>query len=238
MPIPSWIKEPILRCLYQRIGITYNSVGVPLAMTKYLKKGVPLTLVDIGARTGEFTRVIEAYCGIERALLVEPQPEHAAFLRRKFPSPRFDVAQCALSDRPGSMELEINVFDATTSILETRRDIPEASRFDVSLARRVPCELQTLDALMQKHKFGPVDLLKVDVQGAEHLVFAGAAETLPSVKMIWCEVSFRPLYVGSALFAGIYEQMMAAGFAMLELEGGYRTLEGELLQADALFIRR
>jgi len=238
MPIPTWIKEPFLRRLYQRIGITYNNAGVPLPMTKYLKKGVPMTLVDVGARTGEFVRVIEKYCGIERAVLVEPQPEHAAFLRQNFPAPRFAVAQCALSDRPGSMELEINVFDATTSILETRRDIPEAARFDVSMARRVPCELQTLDALMQEHKFGSVDLLKIDVQGAEHLVFAGAKETLRSVKMVWCEVSFRPLYVGSALFADIYDQMIAAGFAMFELEGGYRTLEGEMLQADAFFIRR
>ena len=238
MPIPLWIKEPILRRLYQRIGITYNSVGLPFALTKYLHKGIPMKLIDIGARTGEFVDVIEKYSGIERALLVEPQPDHAAFLRDKYPAPRFAVAQCALSDRPGTMELEINQFDATTSILETRRDIPEHARFDVSVARRVPCELQTLDALTRQHNFGPVDFLKVDVQGAEHLVFAGATETLKTVKMVWCEVSFRPLYVGSSLFGDIYEQMYAAGFGMFELEGGYRTLEGEMLQADAFFIRR
>jgi FkbM family methyltransferase len=238
MPIPAWIKEPILHRLYQRIGITYNSVGVPLAMTKYLKKGTPMKLIDVGARTGEFARVIERYCGIERALLVEPQPDHAAFLRAHFPAPRFDVAQCALSDKPGTMELEINQFDATTSILPTKREIPENARFDVSVARRVPCELQTLDALTRQLEFGPVDLLKVDVQGAEHLVFAGAPETLRSVKMIWCEVSFRPLYVGSSLFGDIYDQMVAAGFGLFELEGGFRTLENEMLQADAFFVRR
>ena len=76
MPIPLWIKEPILRRLYQRIGITYNSVGLPFALTKYLHKGIPMKLIDIGARTGEFVDVIEKYSGIERALLVEPQPDH------------------------------------------------------------------------------------------------------------------------------------------------------------------
>jgi len=238
MPIPAWIKEPILRRLYQRIGITYNNAGLPFAMSKYLRQGESLTLIDVGARTGDFTQVIEKVCGIKRALLVEPQPDHAALLRKTFPTPRFDVVQCALSDRSGSMELEINEFDATTSILKTKRGMPEMARFDVSVARRVPCEFQTLDALTRQYKIGPVDLLKVDVQGAEHLVFAGATETLRSVKMIWCEVSFRPLYEGSALFGDIYEQMMAAGFGMFDLEAGYRTLEGELLQADALFIRR
>jgi len=238
MPIPNWIKDPILRRLYARIGLTYNSVGVPLAMTKYLRKGTPMKLIDVGARTGEFVRVIDRYCGIERALLVEPQPEHAAFLRNNFPTPRFEVAQCALAEKPGSMELEINQFDATTSILQTKRDMPENARFDVSVARRVPCELKTLDSLTSQHQFGPVDLLKVDVQGAEHLVFAGATETLRSTKMIWCEVSFRPLYVGSSLFSDIYEQMIAAGFGLFELEGGFRSLENEMLQADAFFIRR
>jgi len=238
MPIPAWIKDPILRRLYRRIGITYNNAGLPFAMSKYLRQDEPVTLIDVGARTGDFAQVIEKYCGIKRALLVEPQPDHAALLRKTFPVPRFDVAQCALSDRPGTMELEINEFDATTSILKTRRDLPEMARFDVSVARRVPCELQTLDALTRQYKIGPVDLLKVDVQGAERLVFDGAAETLPSVKMVWCEVSFRPLYDGSSLFGDIYEQMMAAGFGLFELEAGYRTLEGELLQADALFIRR
>ena len=238
MRIPAWLKEPVLRRLYRRIGVAYNGMGVSFLLGKHLSADAPITLVDAGARTGDFARALDRYCGLRRALLVEPQPAHAAALRREFTAPKFHVVQCALSDRSGAMELEINEFDATTSILPTPRDSAELAGLDVTLRERILCELQPLDALVEKHPLGPVDLLKIDVQGAEHLVLAGAAATLRAVKLVWCEVSFRPLYQGSVPFGDIHQQMRVAGFQLLELEPGYRSPEGELLQADALFSRR
>lgn len=56
------------------------------------------------------------------ALLVEPQPLYAKALRDQFPPPKFDVYQCALADRAGTLDFEINEFDATSSTLPTHRD--------------------------------------------------------------------------------------------------------------------
>jgi hypothetical protein len=94
-----------------------------------------------------------------------------------------------------------------------------------------------LDDLVSTVRFPRIDLLKLDVQGAEHLVLAGAPETLRRTRLIWTEVSFVRLYDGSCLFHELHGQLRKSGFALAELEGGFRSPTKELLQADALFTR-
>jgi hypothetical protein len=82
-----------------------------------------------------------------------------------------------------------------------------------------------------------VDLLKIDVQGAELMALRGAAQTLPRVRMICTEVSFTPLYEGSSIFSEIYDFLGDRGFRLLSLREGFRGKDSELLQGDAVFAR-
>ena len=93
------------------------------------------------------------------------------------------------------------------------------------------------DLLVQEDWLGPVDLLKLDVQGAELLVLRGAEKSLPRVRLVFVEVSFRPIYEGSAVFADVYAFLRGHGFRMLSMEEGFRGTDGELLQSDVLFSR-
>ncbi len=106
------------------------------------------------------------------------------------------------------------------------------------LRERIPVRAEQLDRPVENSALGSIELLKIDVQGAEHLVFDGAKDTLRAVKLVWCEVSFRPLYRGSSTFDQIYQRMATDNFCLIELESGFRSPGGELLQADALFERR
>ncbi|MGI8437651.1 MAG: FkbM family methyltransferase [Chthoniobacterales bacterium] len=227
----------LLRPLYRRIGVCYNDVGVPFSLAKHLSLGQQITLVDVGARSGDFTRSIASFCDVKRGLLVEVQPQHASNLRRDFRPPRFAVEGCAASDRHGTVQLEVNEFDATTSILPMDRCAREFNDLDVRLRETIECPADTLDAIVERNGITTVDLLKIDVQGAEHLVLAGAHGTLSKTFRVWCEVSFRPLYHRSAVFEDIYRTMHEKGFALVEIEPAYRGPGGELLQADALFVR-
>ena len=101
----------------------------------------------------------------------------------------------------------------------------------------IRCQTKTLDALASEANMSRIDLLKLDVQGAEHLVLKGGKTILTSTFMIWTEISFKPLYEKSSDFFEIYKILSSIGFKLMEIEPGFRGADGELLQADALFVR-
>ena len=63
------------------------------------------------------------------------------------------------------------------------------------------------------------DLLKVDVQGAELMVFQGAAALLREVLVIHTEVEFVPIYKDQPLFADIDAFLRSQGFVLHKLHG-------------------
>jgi FkbM family methyltransferase len=231
------LKNRLKEKLYGRIGVSFNPHGVPFTLGKYLKDRPCISLLDIGANHGDFTKGIDNLCGISRGVLVEPQPAHAARLRGIFLPPRFQVVEAAVCDQAGELELEINSFDATTSILKTKRDLPELASLDVRVMSKVTCKTMTLDMITTQAGFAKIDLIKLDVQGAEHLVIRGGRETLAKTKMVWTEISFKRLYEGASLHHEIFDLLNQSGFSLYELEAGFRSPQGELVQADALFIR-
>jgi len=213
--------------------------GIPSALFRPLSRAKPIHLVDIGAHNGDFTFGLACWCGLECAVLVEPLPHKAARLRERFRPPHYQVFECALAAGAGVAELRVNASEeATSSLLPIRRDMPELSALVLGEEKIIRCAQRTLDSVITEAQLAQVDLLKLDVQGAEHLVLAGATETLRRTAMVWSECSFKPLYTGSSTFADIYTVLEAAGFQLLELSPGIRSPTGEMLQVDALFARR
>jgi len=72
---------------------------------------------------------------------------------------------------------------------------------------RVEVPVRTLDAFLAADAgwTEPIELLKIATQGTELPVLTGAVGSLERVRLIWTEVSFRPMYRGSAVFADIHE---------------------------------
>ena len=222
--------------LCRRMNIPFPEPGVPAALSPYLMKNQPIVLVDAGASRGDFTRMISGYSGISRGVLVEPLPDDAAKLRLLYPAPVFTVIEGALDASPGPREFHVNDFKETSSLLPIRRGIPELSGIELGLHSVIACRAYTLHEVLAAERIGSVDLLKLDVQGKEDDVLAGAGPSLGTVSMIWTEVSFRRLYEQSCTFFEVYARLNAAGFALMAIEPGFRAPNGELLQADALFV--
>ena len=233
-------KDLIKEFLCRKLHVEFNSVGFPLALARRLERGKPIVLVDVGAFEGWFTRVVSRHCGVREGVLVEPMPQRIESLHREFPPPRYQTFCCAASDRAGVVDFEVNQFEASSSMLPMLRELEQVQGtvMQCPSTGTIECPTRTLDSITSQAGLPAIDLLKVDVQGAEHLVLAGAHDTLARTHLIWIEVSFRPLYVGASVFSEIYEQLDALGFSLAELEPGFRSQTGELLQADALFMKR
>ena len=215
----------------------FNWSGVPFALARHYKGKSGLAVIDVGAHEGLFTEGIDRLFGIQKGILVELQPSKIDNLRRRFPSPRFKVVNAAVSNVIGAMDVEINTIDSTTSILKTKRKSRELAALDVGIASICRCPIVTLDSIICNESMNIIDLLKVDVQGAEHLVISGAAKTLSLTAAIWIEVSFKPLYEGSCMYNEVFDLLWKCGFKLWDLETGFRSSTGELVQADALFLR-
>lgn len=229
------LREKVLR----HYLIPSSRYGVPGGLVAALPASQPISLVDVGASVGDFTMSIQNHFGLRRALVVEPQPARSKGLCERFEGQEIKVVDCALSDREGYQDLEVLNWDYSSSLLPLlRNETTILGGLDLGLRERIRCKVRTLDNLLDQEGWRePVDLLKLDVQGAEMLVLQGAERSLPRVRMVLVEVSFRPLYEGSAVFADVYAFLRDFGFRMLSMEEAFRGTDGELLQSDVLFSR-
>jgi FkbM family methyltransferase len=205
-------------------------------LAKYLKRSEGITLIDIGAHRGDFFNQVNKHYNIRKAVLIEPIPHLANYLKGNFKSDEIHVYNNAVSDKDfESIEFQINEFEETSSILQFKSDLKELANVNTRPAKREILITRTLDSIFAEVHFKEIDLIKIDVQGVEHLVLNGAKTVLETTKYLWIELSFKPLYIGSSVFNDIYSLMEKFGFILLEISPGHRSPDGELLQADALF---
>jgi hypothetical protein len=101
--------------------------------------------------------------------------------------------------------------------------------------RSLEVETVTIDTLLRENGYGlgGFDFLNIDIEGAELLAFAGAAETLPHLKWIYLEVNTREMYEGCAMSDDVDAYLGERGFArVVDADEGW-----DHGFKDALFVR-
>lgn len=135
-----------------------------------------MNFVDVGANIGVYTAL--ALCRMEkpsRIVSIEPDPANWPFLQntvrsnlRRKGSPAVSTYQLALSDVKGPITLHRNP--------ENRGD--NRIYGDPLCPDRISIFSDLLDAILEKEGIDTIQLIKIDVQGAEAKVVAGAASVL------------------------------------------------------------
>jgi FkbM family methyltransferase len=127
--------------------------------------------IDVGCNRGLVLRDIVRHAPHGHHIAYEPIPSLAQSLRRDFPT--VDIREAALSDRPGQATfVHVSGLD-TYSGLSRSTTPPHISDDDIT---EITVRTERLDDALPPH-LTPT-LIKVDVEGAEDLVFQGATETL------------------------------------------------------------
>ncbi len=136
------------------------------AIDRRIADGKQFVFLDIGANVGLYSLFVASRAGGRtRILAAEPQPGILDRLRFNIAcNPRFDiaVAPVAVTDRDGEVELVIHDRDAAGSRLDLGAESVGTQ------AVRVPG--RPLAALVAEAGLSAIDALKIDVEGAEHLV--------------------------------------------------------------------
>lgn len=196
-------------------------------------------VIDAGANRGAFTDAFLRLHRPERLVLVEAIPELALKLQAKYAGDsRISVVSAALSDRSGEAKFEVNRYEASSSLLPI--DPRNSSWFgrDLRVANSISVITLTLPELMDRQQLSGVDLLKLDLQGAERLVLTGGAEALGRVRVIYTEVFFEQLYAGAWLFWEMNEFLSSRGFKLCGLSNIVHAEDGDLVQANGTFRKR
>jgi len=193
-------------------------------------------VIDAGANRGAFTDAFLQLHRPERVVLVEAIPDLAMKLEARYEGdPRISVVSAALSDQNGEAQFEINRSEASSSLLPIDPRNSEWFGRDLSVANSITVLTLTLPELMKRQQFERVDLLKLDLQGAERLVLSGGAEALDRVRVIYTEVFFERLYAGAWLFWEMNEFLAGRGFKLCGLSNIVHAADGDLVQANATF---
>lgn len=167
-------------------------------------------------------------------LHVEPDPNGA---------PDGPVIPVALGRERASRILNITRSAACSSLLRPNeaviRRYTSPELFDVLTTEVV--EMDTLDSQVELRGFRP-DFLKIDVQGTELDVLAGAERALEHVVGVEVEVEFVPTYEGQALFSDIDPFLRERGFELFDLSTVHLKRRrapgrGQAVWADALYLR-
>lgn len=111
----------------------------------------------------------------------------------------------------------------------------------------IPIDTRRLDDIEEVTAF---DLLKIDIQGAELMVFQGALQKLAEAVAIQTEVSFVPLYENQPVFGDVDQELRRQGFiphafaavkcwpiAPVVFGGDFRRAQHQLLEADIVYVR-
>ena len=134
----------------------------------------PQTIIDVGALDGNWSRAARSIWPSCRIVMIEPNAERRPALTASAKEINAEVIN-ALVGAVDDCVVDFNVMEAGSSVLAERSPVAR------KVERRT---LQTIDTLLQFH--GPA-LLKIDTQGYELEVLAGARLSLEKVEAILLE---------------------------------------------------
>ena len=196
----------------------------------------PKTVVDVGANVGQFAVASSRLFTDAEVFPVEPDPQVAEQLRKNVGMPvAKNVRVTAVGDSVGTATFHINLDPQVSSLLPLGEDRIESFPESVVI-EKITVPITTLDVLFDGMVLVEPILLKIDVQGFEDRVIAGASVFLERVRWVLMEVSFSNLYEGEREFEMIVALLKRHGFKFLRpMNFHISPKTGEIIEMDALF---
>jgi FkbM family methyltransferase len=186
-----------------------------------------ITIFDAGANVGQTAKNYRRLYPQANIWSFEPAPDPFRELEHCLPN-KFTAMRLALSDCKGEAQLNIGDQSYTNSLLV--RGNHAGKTIDVAT--------DTVDNICSSYDINEIDILKIDVEGAETRVLNGAAQMLSrsAVKAVFIEVYFTPAYKDMPLFAALDVKLKSSGFYLHGLYSLFRGRNERLSFGNALYL--
>jgi hypothetical protein len=187
----------------------------PFTAMQHLLIGIKQPIIfDVGAHHGHISRHFRSLFPTSTVYSFEPFQDSFEQLKANTASdPGIKAFNFGLGDKNGTQSFNSNSSSATNSLLATD-------------------ELGSLT-------WG-IDILKLDVQGAEPLVMEGALSACRTgaIGLVYSEIIIQPTYKGQKRFDESLAAFYRNGFDLYNIYNMCYTAEGRLCQVDATFTKQ
>lgn len=197
-------------------------------------------ILDVGAFEGAFGRDMRGVGFNGRIVSFEPRPSSFARLGASAAGDRkWQTVPFGLGDRDEERIIHVAANAQSSSVLpmlESHRDAAPESAYRTQEKIR----LRRLDGIFGDYCGADEQaFLKIDTQGFEPHVLAGAGAALSQVALLQLECSLVPLFEGAGTIDETIQLARSLGYDPIDiLPAFYHRGSGHMMQADILFARR
>lgn len=191
----------------------------------------PRHIMDVGANRGLWTREAMKFFPEARYTLVEPQEQlksHVQDLAER--GCKIQWINAAAGDASGSAPMSVASRDDSTTLL-LRDRYGKATG-----ARQTTVEMKTLNDIVASSGAGVPDMVKIDAEGFDLRVLAGASELFGKTEIFLVEAVVCGNYENSV--ADVVRFMAAAGYRLMDITDLNRSpRHGVLWLCELAFLR-
>ena len=192
------------------------------------------TIIDVGANIGQFSRAALGFWPNVDVVAFEPLHLCAEKLDRALRRHgRVEVHRVAVGREDGTIPFRPHQISLSSSALPAT----ESAQREYAWARELPAvevPIRRLDTILAGRALRRPTLLKLDVQGFELEVLAGAQQTLAAVDAVLVEVAIERAYKNQPLFSEVHDYLRGLDW-VLAGPLDVRRERGRIVELDCLY---
>ena len=198
-------------------------------------------VIDVGANEGQFAQELRKSSYNEFIYSFEPLFDaHKKLVLNSLNDPKWIIHKpVACGSQQGKLSINIAGNSASSSIRTMLSSHLNAAPYSKTIGFQ-NIEVVTLDSEIERwlEVKAPI-FLKIDTQGYEEEVLAGAEKTLKVVEAVQIELSILELYQGQKLYDYFFGFFAERDFLLFDIIPGFFNYKtGQLLQFDAIFVKK
>jgi FkbM family methyltransferase len=237
----SLIGTSRMKELYRVAAETKAAVSLETHLARLIEELRPDCVFDVGANDGGFAKMLRGIGYKGWIVSFEPLPNLVKNLKAAAePDTKWQVEPYALGSKEGEMQFNQMAGDVFSSFLIPGSQQPEKYNDSNSVVRTLMVPIRTVDRMWPviKKKLGVSRLmLKLDTQGFDLEVFAGAGQCIHEIPLLLSELACVSLYENAPDYVTALSTFASKGyqpaiFAPISFTDDLRAIE-----MDGVFVK-